>query len=631
MEPIKRKSKRLIRWFGMIFLILCALAFIYTFTSKWFVKKCIQLDKLSVAVYIYNHQIYREFLDEEMDNYFLERINADVNTFLSDDDLSEENYLDEYEKKYEFVMDELNILSRLKSSAIVNYGKEQMTIVKNEHDGRLKYIEAEKAYYTGDFIESMKIASEIDESFSLIDSVHSLYDDSVSQILNTVATPNSVKEYEDYINKLGEYIAIVPEKKLDKRKTELEAELVVYKEVVEYIESADKFINDNDFINAVKVLHEPIKKYPEEKHLVLALEDCQSFLVLNTAEKVKELVDKREYKEALTIIEQAKEVYECEDFNILHEQVKTISKPWYRLKTSVADKASAIMLYFKKDILNVKEEGGVSYITRSGEKILLGDYSEKNVSLLSVTGSGLLSLVGLDAPLDIRDFAYDVQHIGEEENWIIWLAVDTVALLPVVGTVKYLKYAKKTGKVAETAADVSKGIDSLSDAVNAANMVDNLADTKLGKVANVGKEVKHFEHIDTINQRYKGMKHPVTGVKYNSKKIELSDGQKLEGVFPEFDCLYECKLPDNMLKESDAKQSAYCTEQLKKEIEKNPSLAKQFTTQQLEQIKNGGKISGLVWHHNEQEGVMQLVDSKIHDATKHIGGRKIWGGGTALR
>lgn len=344
-------------------------------------------------------------------------------------------------------MDELNILSRLKSSAIVNYGKEQMTIVKNEHDGRLKYIEAEKAYYTGDFIESMKIASEIDESFSLIDSVHSLYDDSVSQILNTVATPNSVKEYEDYINKLGEYIAIVPEKKLDKRKTELEAELVVYKEVVEYIESADKFINDNDFINAVKVLHEPIKKYPEEKHLVLALEDCQSFLVLNTAEKVKELVDKREYKEALTIIEQAKEVYECEDFNILHEQVKTISKPWYRLKTSVADKASAIMLYFKKDILNVKEEGGVSYITRSGEKILLGDYSEKNVSLLSVTGSGLLSLVGLDAPLDIRDFAYDVQHIGEEENWIIWLAVDTVALLPVVGTVKYLKYAKKLEKL----------------------------------------------------------------------------------------------------------------------------------------------------------------------------------------
>jgi hypothetical protein len=35
----------------------------------------------------------------------------------------------------------------------------------------------------------------------------------------------------------------------------------------------------------------------------------------------------------------------------------------------------------------------------------------------------------------------------------------------------------------------------------------------------------------------------------------------------------------------------------------------------------------LTWHHNEQTGVMELVDRKIHGNTGHTGGNSIWGGG----
>ena len=56
-------------------------------------------------------------------------------------------------------------------------------------------------------------------------------------------------------------------------------------------------------------------------------------------------------------------------------------------------------------------------------------------------------------------------------------------------------------------------------------------------------------------------------------------------------------------KASDTVQFKYCTEQSRKGIEQNPELAKQFTSRQLEQIKNGEPgISGLTWHHNEKPG-----------------------------
>ena len=41
--------------------------------------------------------------------------------------------------------------------------------------------------------------------------------------------------------------------------------------------------------------------------------------------------------------------------------------------------------------------------------------------------------------------------------------------------------------------------------------------------------------------------------------------------------------------------------------------------------------SGYTWHHNQEEGVLQLVDKNVHEQTGHTGGRSIWGGGSDNR
>lgn len=63
------------------------------------------------------------------------------------------------------------------------------------------------------------------------------------------------------------------------------------------------------------------------------------------------------------------------------------------------------------------------------------------------------------------------------------------------------------------------------------------------------------------------------------------------------------------------------------EIQNNPELASKFTQKEIEIFKEGGVPKGFTWHHNQEPGLMQLVDRTLHKQTGHDGGFSIWGSG----
>lgn len=146
-----------------------------------------------------------------------------------------------------------------------------------------------------------------------------------------------------------------------------------------------------------------------------------------------------------------------------------------------------------------------------------------------------------------------------------------------------------------------------------------------------GNDEKISYEIHTRNESLEGDRHPITGVPFERKTVEDSDGNEVTGVFPEFDSDFDAQLPEDLYEASDKEQFAECNKQLKEAVEKDPELAKRFTPEQLEQIKNGDTPDGYTWHHNEEKGKMQLVDSDIHAKTGHTGGKTIWGGGNDNR
>lgn len=150
------------------------------------------------------------------------------------------------------------------------------------------------------------------------------------------------------------------------------------------------------------------------------------------------------------------------------------------------------------------------------------------------------------------------------------------------------------------------------------------------KTAQEGTE-QDVRQIDTINQHLEGQTVGDTGVEMKRQETIDSDGNRVEGVFPEFDSEFDAQLDPEDYEKSDAYHKKEANAQLKEAIEKDPSLAEQFTPEQLEQIQDGRTPRGYVWHHNEQPGKLQLVDANTHQQVRHTGGRAIWGGGTENR
>lgn len=140
-----------------------------------------------------------------------------------------------------------------------------------------------------------------------------------------------------------------------------------------------------------------------------------------------------------------------------------------------------------------------------------------------------------------------------------------------------------------------------------------------------------IKKLDCVNEKLEGKEHPETGVKFIRKIVSDGEGGFVEGVFPKFESRFDAVIPKELYKKSNFKQFKEANKQLLSRIEKDISLQKKFTVEQIEQIKDGllkgTAPDGYIWHHNEEAGILQLVNQVEHSVTRHTGGRFIWGGG----
>lgn len=134
---------------------------------------------------------------------------------------------------------------------------------------------------------------------------------------------------------------------------------------------------------------------------------------------------------------------------------------------------------------------------------------------------------------------------------------------------------------------------------------------------NMGKKNPCFDEfskpIGRLNMA--GKTHPISGVKFDD------DG------FPLFKSEHDMYLEPGDYLKSRGTHFDRASKSLYKDIKNNPVLASKFTKKEIEIFKAGGVPKRFTWHHNQEPGLMQLVDRIIHRKTGHDGGFSIWGPG----
>lgn len=133
--------------------------------------------------------------------------------------------------------------------------------------------------------------------------------------------------------------------------------------------------------------------------------------------------------------------------------------------------------------------------------------------------------------------------------------------------------------------------------------------------------------VKCINERYKDMENPDTGIRYVEKAITVN-GVEITVVVPEFPSIFDVEIPPEIWEKGDTAIFKYCTEKLRAYLNEHSELKSNFTPEQLKAIERGmPRVPGMTWHHNETPGKMQLVDFKTHFDTRHTGGDFLWCGG----
>lgn len=148
-----------------------------------------------------------------------------------------------------------------------------------------------------------------------------------------------------------------------------------------------------------------------------------------------------------------------------------------------------------------------------------------------------------------------------------------------------------------------------------------------------GADIVEAEEIETRNDHLNGYEHPETGVHFVEKTVDLPNGQVVEGTFPVFDETFNVVIAEELYTETDDVQFEVANETMYQAITENSNLANElaFSQADVQGLANGQTPEGYTWHHNEEPGLLQLVDEETHAQTAHTGGRAIWGGGSQYR
>lgn len=551
---------------------------------------------------------------------------------------------------YEDAVDLLKSLEKSTYPELAQMATEKLALVVFEENCNTLYSEAEQFLDAGEYVEVFKKLNSIDPKYSQYGSVEALYRSCERAVLDSVEDPTSMEEFESYIGLLVGCLAVYDSSNLEYRQKQLSDELVIFIEVSDIIQTATDLYDAEQYEESFVTLALGIEKYPEDVRLASCLVDYHDHYIISVTKEAVALCDKKEYKDAQKLVENAIGEYDCVEFQLLLESIKEQKSFLYRFKNDLVEKFNVMAQGWESEEFDVKKVAAStgSYIVKSGEKLFLGDYSEENITVLTFGGNIIASLANIDFLFDLRDLTYDVIHWGEGEYFAVYLAADVIALLPVIGVVKYIDHFKtvangvKSADLVDSVADIGKGTANVAEVADAVKDVSKTGSSIIETVdsakdaARIGEAAKDlatdisktYRLVPTINSKFLGSKHPDTGIEFVLKKLKYSDGQRIQGVFPVFPSFADIELPKDLYKAKFPEQQKYCLKQLQKKTKPFfGKYRKNFTEDQLADISNGILPDGFTWHHNEKEGLMQLVDTATHDATRHTGGMSLWGTG----
>ena len=230
---------------------------------------------------------------------------------------------------------QLQKIAAIQDKKISSEAKETMEFISREGTGKECYEVAKTLFEEKDYMGAMRCLKRIDKRFLTYADVEVLYKRCVNGIVNQTKNLETLQELDTWIEKLEAYYDEIAEPSFLTRKEQLKKEREILQDVIAILNRVAAYFEEGSYGNAFAILEGGMEKYPDNEKVSSAYEKYHNRYVADITSIVEKACEYKAYKEALSVVETARNVHECKEFQELEEFVKEERSILYRWKNNI--------------------------------------------------------------------------------------------------------------------------------------------------------------------------------------------------------------------------------------------------------------------------------------------------------
>lgn len=221
------------------------------------------------------------------------------------------------------------------------------------------FSQAETYEGSGDHLSALKALAKIDETWPQYPQAEALIRECEEKLLAEVSAPVTIEDYMECERKVNEYLEIRNSTAFLKRKQELTRDRDDFFAAAPVIEEAMGEVERGDYSAAFETLSKDERGSTDNRFLVDQLEEYHAAYVEEVTQKAEMELENKDYAEAVTIVNEALDIYDCEEFHQLRRQIMEEADPLYGVYNDLRDTVSDWYDYWTEDSVEREEPFGI--------------------------------------------------------------------------------------------------------------------------------------------------------------------------------------------------------------------------------------------------------------------------------
>ena len=223
------------------------------------------------------------------------------------------------------------------------------------------YSQAQEYSGSGDYLAALKALAQIDETWPNYMQAAGLTKECEEKLLEEVSSPATIEEYLECEKKVNEYLEVKTSKAFLDRKQQLVRDRDAFIAAAPVIEQARESFEAGEYGSSFETLESGLESSPDNRFIKETLEEIKGIFVGEVTQEAEAEIQDRDYSGALTIVDEALAVYDCEELRSARQNILKEADPFYGVYSDLRDSASEWLDYWTDDSEDVDHPSDLWY------------------------------------------------------------------------------------------------------------------------------------------------------------------------------------------------------------------------------------------------------------------------------